>query len=142
MRMTLRAAFVLYLLFSVAAASAADFVVVVNNENKVTSLSAKDAAALFLKKKTQWPNGTKVVPVVLGDAAAATAAFNKLVMNRSASAVHAFWQQEIFSGRNVPPAEKASDDEVVAFVQKNPGAIGYVSAGASHSGVKVVTVTE
>jgi ABC-type phosphate transport system substrate-binding protein len=32
------------------------------------------------------------------------------------------------------------DDDVVAFVKGNPGAIGYVSAGASTAGVKVIDV--
>lgn len=133
---------VMSLLLVAAGAWAADFVIIVNSDNKVSSLSAKDVSALFLKKKTQWSNGTKVVPVVLNDEASATAAFDKQILNRSAAAVHAYWQQEIFSGRSVPPAEKAADDEVVAFVQKNPGAIGYISATAAHSGVNVVKVTE
>ena len=52
-----------------------------------------------------------------------------------------FWRQQIFSGRNVPPVEKASDAEVLDFVRGNPGAIGYVSASTSLApDVKVVTV--
>lgn len=43
----------------------------------------------------------------------------------------AFLQQQIFSGRATPPAELASDAEVIAFVARTPGAIGYVSAGAT-----------
>jgi len=43
---------------------------------------------------------------------------------------------------NVPPPEKASDDEVLAFVRANPGGIGYVSSGAQvGAGIKVLEVT-
>jgi len=39
-----------------------------------------------------------------------------------------------------PPAVRRSDDEVLEFVRKTPGAVGYVSAGASLQGVKAVSV--
>jgi hypothetical protein len=42
----------------------------------------------------------------------------------------------------VPPPEKASDAEIVAFVRDTPGAIGYVWSGADASGVKVVAITD
>jgi hypothetical protein len=57
------------------------------------------------------------------------------------SAVESYWQQAIFSGRSVPPLEKASDAEVLAFVRANPGAVGYVSGGADlGASVKELTV--
>jgi hypothetical protein len=46
----------------------------------------------------------------------------------------------VFSGRDTPPAIKASDASVLEFVRANPGAIGYVSPGADLAGVKVVSV--
>jgi ABC-type phosphate transport system substrate-binding protein len=75
-----------------------------------------------------------------GKASSVRAAFSKAVLGRPVSAVESYWQQQIFSGKDVPPAAKGSDDEVVTFVKANPGAIGYVSAGASTAGVKVVDV--
>ena len=71
---------------------------------------------------------------------ATRAAFSKAILGRPVSAVETYWQQQIFSGKEVPPTTKANDDEVIAFVKANAGAIGYVSAGASTAGVKVVDV--
>ena len=48
----------------------------------------------------------------------------------SVAAVKLYWQQAVFSGRDVPPPELDSEQEVVRFVLRNPGAIGYVSDGA------------
>jgi hypothetical protein len=62
------------------------------------------------------------------------------VLGRSVGAVETFWQQQIFSGKEVPPPVKASDDDVIAFVKANAGAIGYVSASTSTAGVKVIDV--
>ncbi|MEO8035446.1 MAG: hypothetical protein ABI837_13505 [Acidobacteriota bacterium] len=131
----------LLLILTAPVASAAGYIVIVNSANNTTSLSSRDVAALFLKKKTSWENGTPVMPVVLSDSAAATTAFDTEILRRSANAIRAYWQQEIFSGRDVPPLEEPGDQEVVNFVQKNPGAIGFISANAPHAGVKVVSVS-
>ena len=58
------------------------------------------------------------------------------------SSVENYWQQQIFSGRGSPPPIKASDQEVLAFVAANPGAIGYVSADADTSAVKTITLKD
>jgi ABC-type phosphate transport system substrate-binding protein len=124
------------------AASAADYVVIVNPRNATSSLSARDLSQIFLKKQTRWPDGQKVEVVMLADTAPASTAFDKEILRRSAAAVRAYWQQEIFSGRAVPPFEKGSDDEVVAFVTNNAGAIGYIATAPTKPGVKVVRIGE
>jgi hypothetical protein len=54
--------------------------------------------------------------------------------------VRSYWQQLIFSGRDVPPPELDSDADVVKYVSKHAGAIGYVSGNGDLAGVKVVIV--
>ena len=116
------------------------YVVIVNEANRVATVSAAELSRMFMKKMNRWESGLDVVPVDLPESAAAREAFSAQVHGKAVSAVHAFWQQQIFSGRAVPPAEKASDEQVIAFVRSTPGAVGYVSAGASLSGVKRVQV--
>jgi hypothetical protein len=56
-------------------------------------------------------------------------------------AVRAFWQQQIFSGRDVPPPELASDKEVMEFVKQHAGAVGYMSPTTPlGAGVKSIQV--
>lgn len=113
--------------------------VVVNAANSTASLSSAQVQAIFLKKVKSFPNGAAATPVDQSGALRNT--FSQKFLGKGASAVQAYWQQQIFSGAGVPPAEKAGDDAVLAFVRSNPGAIGYVSAGAAlGSGVKAVTV--
>ena len=133
----------LLLLIAIATAPLAaqqGYVVIVNDANSVSSVNATDLSRMFMKKVNRWESGLDVVPVDQPESAAAREAFSAQVHGKSVSAVHAFWQQQIFSGRAVPPAEKASDEQVIAFVRSTPGAVGYVSAGASLSGVKRVQV--
>jgi len=62
------------------------------------------------------------------------------VLKRSVEAVKGYWQQRIFSGHDVPPPEFDSDDDVVKYVLKHEGAVGYVSGNANLNGSKVLTV--
>jgi len=113
--------------------AAQGYVVIVNSAGDA-SLSKDDISKAFLKK------GSSLVAVDQGKGAAVRDAFSKAVLGRPASAVATYWQQQIFAGKDVPPSEKGSDADVIAFVKSNPKAIGYVSAGADVSGVKAVSV--
>jgi len=118
------------------------FRVIVNKSNPVTAMSEKEVAGLFLKKVKKWDDGSKVLPADQKTTAAIRDAFSRSVLGRSPSAVKAYWQKQIFTGRGVPPPQKSSDSAVIAYVQRTPGAIGYVSLRADLSKVKVVRVTE
>jgi ABC-type phosphate transport system substrate-binding protein len=123
-----------------AVSAAADYVVVVHSSNPVASLTRTEASRLFLRSSTVWPSGEHVKPVDLAKGSPARAAFTKEILGRSMGAIDQYWTQSVFSGRAIPPPEKRSDAEVVAYVRENPGAIGYVAAGASTEGVRRVTV--
>jgi ABC-type phosphate transport system substrate-binding protein len=121
-------------------AIAQDFKVIVNSANSTTELPGDVAAKLFLKQTLKFPSGTAAQPVDQSKGSAVRASFSKAVLSRPVAAVETYWQQQIFAGKEVPPPAKSSDDEVIAFVKSNPGAIGYVSAGATTTGVKVVDI--
>lgn len=127
-------------LFVATPAAAQDVKIIVNSANSTADLPGDVVTKLFLKQTTKFPNGTAAQPVDQAKGSAVRAAFSKGMLGRGVAAVESYWQQQIFSGKDVPPPTKASDDEVVAYVKANPGAIGYVSAGASTAGVKVVDV--
>lgn len=122
------------------ALEAQDYKVIVNNANPLTELSSNAVARLFLKESSTFPGGATATPVEPAKGSAARAAFTKTVLGRSVQSLDTYWQQQIFSGRDVPPVSQATDDEVVAYVRNNPGAIGYVSGTAATPGVKVITV--
>lgn len=116
------------------------FRVVVHPDSPVEALSADELSRMFLKRSTRWNDDTPVRAVdQLGDAPVREA-FSQAVHGRSARAIVAHWQQQIFSGRAVPPPELASDDEVTSYVSTHPGAIGYVSSGGDVQEVKVVEI--
>lgn len=120
---------------------AGSYQVIVNANNPVSSVDARQLSRMFRKEITRWADGTPVAPVDQKADSPARAAFSTGVHGRSPALIAEYWRQQIFSGRSIPPAEKASDAEVMEFVRTNPGAVGYVSATAPlGAGVKAVTI--
>jgi ABC-type phosphate transport system substrate-binding protein len=121
-------------------ASTPPFVVIVHPHNPYTSLDRAFVADLFLKKATRWPNGDLVKPADLPPDSAARERFSSDVIKRSVRAVRNYWQQMIFAGRDIPPPELASEEEVVKYVLARPNAVGYVSGTAKLDGARTVTL--
>lgn len=117
------------------------FVVVVNDQNPITSIDREKLSRIFFKRTAAWPNGALAEPIDLDLKQPSRVAFSKTVHRKTVSAVRAFWQQQIFSGRDVPPVEKASEDDVIAYIRDHEAAVGYVSLGvALPEGVKALAV--
>jgi ABC-type phosphate transport system substrate-binding protein len=117
------------------------YLVIVNAANSASTLPRGEVAALFLKQVTTWPDGSPVVVVDLTDRSPVRAAFSRAVIGRPATAVNSYWQQQVFGGKAVPPTQRASDAEVVAYVRENPNAIGYVAPSTPlGQGIRPLTI--
>ena len=140
---------VMILLFSVLAsllggemlpAEENDYVVIVNKSNNVTSLSKSQVSRLFLKKVFTWKDGSSVKPIDLTPDSPVRKSFSQEIHGRNVYSIKNYWQQMIFAGRDVPPLEKETEQEIIDYVSSHPEAIGYVSSKANLSNVKVIEV--
>jgi len=116
------------------------YVIVVHPANPSTSVPRKFLADVFLKKTTRWDHGEVIRPVDQVPDSPVRRRFSEEVIKRSVAAVRSYWQQLIFAGRDVPPPEVPSDEDVIKFVLKYPGAVSYVSGTADVDGAKIVSV--
>lgn len=120
-----------------------DFVVVVHETNPASSMSRAEVAKLFLKKTKKWEGGLRIAPVDQAPGRSARKAFTKEIHGRPVPAIKGYWQKMIFSGQSTPPPELESDRQVLDYVRRSSGGIGYVSAGTSlGNGIKVLRVTD
>lgn len=122
------------------AESTPEFRMLIHPENPTSSLSKEFVTDVFLKRVTRWQEGETVHPVDQRADTGVRRAFSESVLRRSVAAVKRYWQQRIFSGRDLPPPEFESDEAVVSYVLKHRGAIGYVSGGAKLGGAKAVLI--
>jgi len=130
--------FIAALMFSVTEVSHAEELFVIAHPSvAVTNLSTDEIAAIYLLKTTSWQGGGNIVPVNREAASNTRTAFSDAVLRHPPSALNAYWNQMHFKGK-VPPLVQESDQAVLAFVQKVPGAIGYISTSVSPQNVKVL----
>ena len=120
-------------------AQSGSYKIVVNPSNPVASMSKDELSRIFLKKSTKFPEGRGASPVDQSVNSSVRESFSTNVIGKPASAVDAYWQQQIFSGRDIPPPQK-SEAAAISFVRSNENGIAYVSAGADIGGLKVITI--
>src|SRR5262245_37304031 len=137
-----RALFVLIAVLGLAEAStsaaAADFKVVANPSVKASAISSDDLKGVFLATKTALSDGSQVEPV-LAKGGAAHEAFLK-DLGKTESALSTYYRSLVFTGKGSMPKICATDAEVIEYVSKTKGAIGYVSAEAKAPGTKTLDV--
>jgi ABC-type phosphate transport system substrate-binding protein len=114
--------------------------IIVHPNNPSSTLDRRFVQDAFLKKVTSWPGGDVIRPVDLAPRSRVREEFSDQVLARPIAAVRRYWQQNIFAGRSLPPPELESDEQVIEYVLKHEGAIGYVSPNASLRGSKVVAL--
>lgn len=122
-----------------------EFKIVINEANTTTTITKANLSDCFLKQAATytWISGQSLIPIDQAASSEIRRAFSTEIHGRDVNAVKSFWQRQIFSGKAAPPQEKASDDEVLAFVRENPGAVGYVAADAVLGpGVKELEIAE
>lgn len=120
------------------AARASDLLVIANPAaGDVGPLSANAVAAMYLLRVTAWPNGTHVVPVNRELGSPMRTDFTAIVLKQDLTTLAAYWNEMHFKGK-VPPLIQPSEAAMLAFVQKVPGAVGYIDAATAPVGVKVI----
>jgi hypothetical protein len=118
---------------------AADIKVIANSSVGASAVSADELKGVFLGTKTSLSDGSHVEPVLL-KSGAVHEAFLKEFVGKTDDALNTYYRSLVFTGKGSMPKAFASDAEVVSFVEKTKGAIGYVSAGASAGSAKTLDV--
>ena len=126
------------------AVAAPDFVVIVHPSVTGKTIRRSDLAAVYLRKATRWGAGVTAVPVDQSGTSAVRKAFSEAVLGMSVATVVQYWQSQAFATKPLrPPLVKNSDAEIVAFVARNEGAVGYVSSAAALTPeVKAISLTD
>jgi ABC-type phosphate transport system substrate-binding protein len=124
--------------------AADDFVVIAHPSVQGTAVHRADLAGVFLRKVQRWGDRSVAVPVDQSATSAVRRAFSEAVLGMPVSTALQYWQKQMFATPpQRPPAVKASDAEVIAFVASTAGAVGYVSPGASlPPGVKALSLAD
>ncbi|HUS27652.1 MAG TPA: hypothetical protein VMZ53_04065 [Kofleriaceae bacterium] len=139
----LRLAIVVMLVLGLGSASIAaeeEFKVIVHPDISVDAVSRDFLRDAYLKKATEWSSGTTVHPIDLSTKFGVRSAFIEKVLRKTPTQLRRYWNQQIFSGKGVPPPEASSTDAVISYVLSHKGAVGYLPASADSGKAKVIKV--
>jgi len=117
----------------------AEVAVVANASVGVSEISADELKRVFLGAKSALSDGSAVEPVLL-QSGAAHELFLKEYVGKTDAALRNHFKSLVFTGKGSMPKSFASDADVVAYVAKTKGAIGYVGNAAAAAGVKRLSV--
>jgi len=119
---------------------AATVVLVANANVPVTQLTQNEVKNIFLIK-IKTVQGVRVRPIML-KTNDLTALFLKENVKKTPSQFSNYYKKMIFTGRGRPPKRIVSEQDMLSYVNRTNGAIGYVSQDAVTDSVKIIQVVE
>ncbi len=116
----------------------ADVAVIVNLANSTDSMSKQEVAAHYLKEKKVWAFGKKIRPIAIKGGSSTQDEFISRVLGMTEGDIVRYWIEQQYARAMKPPTEVSDDSDVIRFVKKFEGAIGFVDASSTNSSVKTV----
>ena len=123
-----------------AGTACADVVVVVSQQNPLTSLSRAQLADIHLGRLNRFPHGGTVVPIDQREGTEVRNAFYSDYLGQSPAQIKAHWSKLIFTGRGQPPRSVEDGAAMVEFIAENPRAIGYIDPDQVNSDLRIVSI--
>lgn len=130
---------VAFWIWTAPAALPADLRVIANPSVKASAVTLDDLRAIFLETRTTLPDGSRVEPVLL-KAGPVHEAFARQFLGKRDTILEAYYRSLVFTGKALMPTALSSEQEMLRYVARTKGAIGYVSTAAGVEGVKVLAV--
>lgn len=119
-------------------AAADELLIIANPSVKVSRpLGINFLAAIYLLRITTWPDGTHIVPVNREAKSPVREIFTSRVLRQNRATLQAYWNEMHYRGK-LPPVVQESEQAMLAFIRKVPGAVGYIDASRVPAGVRVL----
>ncbi len=114
--------------------------VVVNQDNGIEGVTLQSLQDIYAGNKVSWSNNHKIFPVSMKSNLAITRSFFDEALGKSAREMKRAWIRLTLSGEGAPPKVVGSEAEVLLYIAKNEGAIGFVHVDKVNDSVKVLAV--
>ena len=114
-------------------------VVIANGSISASEIAQDDLREIFLGTKYSLPNGAKVTPVLL-KGGPVHESFLKTYLGKSVEGFRTWWLQIVFTGQGLLPKTFVSEAELVDYVSRTRGAVGYATRASVRGNVKCIPV--
>ena len=120
---------------------AGDVKIVANPSVRADSITVAELRGVFLEDRRTLNDGSHVEPV-LAKRGAAHNAFLREYVGKSDGELRTYYRTMVFTGTGAMPKFLDSDAEIVYYVARTRGAIGYVSIDSPTRAVKVLAISQ
>jgi ABC-type phosphate transport system substrate-binding protein len=104
-----------------------------------SALAQGEIQNIYLGKKDKWSDNQKINFTALSSGQCHEA-FIKQYVKRTDFQFQNYWKQQIFTGKGQPPRGFASEAELIDYVSRTAGAIGYSCTMPDTGKVKMLTI--
>lgn len=127
--------------FTTAQSGDINTVVIIGNTIGTVSMKKNSLINVFKGRLDSWNNNATVkivLPSQKNESATLTA---KVIYGTTVKGMQKFWLSLVFQGRANPPIFLDSDEEIIRYVQKNPGSIGIIQKGMDYPKSLQINIT-
>lgn len=121
--------------------ASADVLIITNNNVAEDTMTEDQIKDIFLGKKIKWADNKKVHFAILKNETIHKQ-FLEAYIDKSKSQYKRYWKQMVFSGRGSMPVSFDTPEELVQYVAKTEGAVGYIDEGTTVVNVKTINLTK
>ncbi len=118
---------------------AEDLLVIANSNVPFDGLKRTTIANIYKAEETKWDNGESII-VVMHKKGLIHNKFAEDIVGITHTKLRDIWRNIIFTGLGKPPRIFRNETDLVEYVCKTKGAIGYISASTPHTRVKVISI--
>lgn len=105
---------------------------VVSNQSEISQLSWRDLESIFLGERELWKSGQQVIVVMPASKTPECQWLADLFFDGNLTSLQKHWLSVVFQGRSRPPVFLDQEDEIIRYVEQNPGAIAIVFSSIPH----------
>jgi TonB family protein len=113
--------------------------VIANISTKADAISTSEIKSVFMEQRNTLSDGSHVVPV-LQKSGTVHEDFLREFLDQNGESLRNYYQSLAFTGTGSIPKTLDSDADVLAYVVRTRGALGYVNSETNTQGVKTLTI--
>ncbi|SCA62526.1 Uncharacterized protein SCG7109_AB_00190 [Chlamydiales bacterium SCGC AG-110-M15] len=116
-----------FLLFS-SLLPASEISFIVHPSVNLLPIGDKEISLIFTGKVRFWNSGERITPCIL-ETGELKNTLIKDYIGMSTGSFNMYWKRILFTGHGNPPKTFKTEEEIITYVKKTPGAIGIISSG-------------
>ena len=120
-------------------ARADDIAFIVNKDTRISSLTAEDIKNILLGNKLKFDDGSNIKLAILAEGSVHEKTIHDYTQ-RSTDQFDKYWKKLVFSGKGIMPPQFKDDAELIDYVSKTPGGIGYVAKASATAAVSIIEI--